>query len=740
MGHQLLRPVLYRTRVAALKMPVRATMQGLPLASVESLRALTRRERRFTPSSPDMQQPAANPLAWDTLPKNAQLYVAAVIGAGSALFLFFVPVSYPNPWLFLFLVALSCVTSAWKVSLPLSLLSGSTLSVSYAADLTALLLLGPRPAMVVAVAGALMQGTVNVRQRYPAYRNAFNMSEEALTMVATGLAYVALGGPIGPTDLASTAKPVVGAIGTYFFVNTALIAGAIALSTGRTWWQVWRQEFLWTASSFMVAGSAGALAAVVIQRGEHWLALLMIAPVYLTYRTYQIVVGRLEDQKRHVAETQELHAEALGALRQALNAERALADEKERLAVALADMTRLEEARNQLLEREHAARASAEQANRLKDEFLAVVSHELRTPLNAILGWADLLRAGKLEDAKRDRASQAIFDSAKRQSQLIDELLDVARIMSGKLRLERSPVDLSAIVAAAIEVVQPAVEAKHIRLVVEADEGIGTVYGDATRLQQVAWNLLSNAVKFTADGGTVQIALRARENAAEIVITDSGQGIGPDFLPSVFEPFRQADGSTTRPHSGLGLGLSIVKHLVEAHGGTVTAESRGEGHGAVFTVRLKTVAAAPRAADAARSERAVAADLSLSGFRVLVVDDDRESRHVLTAHLESAGAAVLCASSAAEALDILGRERVHVLLADIAMPGEDGYSLIRKVRALDVGSASVPAAALTAFAREEDRQQAFRAGFQLHLAKPIDAASLIAAVATLSRWNQAANS
>jgi signal transduction histidine kinase/ActR/RegA family two-component response regulator len=708
-------------------MALNTTMHWLPFGGLERLRGLGGREAR-----------GPNPLAWNTLPRKAQLYVAAVIGAGAALFVFSIPLSYPQPYLFLFLLTLSCVTSAWKVTLPLSLLSGSTLSVSYAADLTALLLLGPRPAVVVAVAGALMQGTVNVRQRYPAYRNAFNMAEEALTMVATGVAYVALGGAVGPTEFGSIAKPVVGAIGTYFFVNTALIAGAIALSTGRTWWQVWRQEFLWTASSFMVAGSAGALAAIVIQRGEHWLALLMIAPVYLTYRTYHIVVGRLEDQKRHVAETQELHAEALGALQQALTAERALADEKERLAVALADMTRLEDARNQLLEREHAARASAEEANRLKDEFLAVVSHELRTPLNAILGWADLLRTGKLDESKRGRASQAIFDSAKRQSQLIDELLDVARIMSGKLRLERSPVDLADIARAAIEVVQPAIEAKQITIVVDAPESMGTVYGDSARLQQVAWNLLSNAVKFTPEGGTVRVALRTRDNAAEMIIADSGQGIPSEFLPSVFEPFRQADGSTTRPHSGLGLGLSIVKHLVEAHGGTVTADSLGEGQGAAFTVRLPSIAAsAPRPAEALQSGH-LETEVSLAGLRVLVVDDDNESRHVLTAHLESSGATVLAASSAAEALDILQRERVSVLLADIAMPGEDGYSLIRKLRALDAAAASVPAAALTAFAREEDRQQAFRAGFQLHLAKPIDAGSLIAAVATLGRWHPVA--
>jgi signal transduction histidine kinase/ActR/RegA family two-component response regulator len=712
-----------------------ATTQRLPFGSLESALGLTRRESSASRTPPAAGEAARNPLAWDTLPPQAQLYVAAVIGAGASLFVLSFPTSFPHPQLFMFLVGLSCMTSAWKVTLPLSLVSGSTLSVSYAADMAALLLLGPRAAMVVAVAGALMQGTVNVRRRYPAYRNAFNVAEGALTMVSTGVAYIALGGPIGPIELGAIAKPVVGAIATYFVVNTGFIAGVIALSTRRTWWQVWRQEFLWTASSFMVAGSAGALGAVVVQRGEQWLALLMIAPVYLTYRTYHIVVGRLEDQKRHVAETQALHGEAVDALRQALAAERALVGEKERLAVALADMTRLEDARKQLLEREHAARASAEQANRLKDEFLAVVSHELRTPLNAILGWADLLRAGKLDETKRDRASQAIFDSARRQSHLIDELLDIARIMSGKLRLERSPVDLAATITAAIEVVQPAVEAKQIKMVVESDAPVGTVYGDSARLQQVAWNLLSNAVKFTPEGGTVRVALRARENAAEIVITDSGAGIPADFLPSVFEPFRQADGSTTRPHSGLGLGLSIVKHLVEAHGGTVTADSPGHGQGAVFMVRLPTVASAPpRAAEALQSGRPPT-DVSLQGLRVLVVDDDEESRHVLIAHLESSRATVLSAGSAAEALDLLQRESVNVLLADIAMPGEDGYSLIRKLRTIDAAVANVPAAALTAFAREEDRQAAFRAGFQLHLAKPIDAGSLIAAVATLGRWN-----
>jgi signal transduction histidine kinase/CheY-like chemotaxis protein len=562
------------------------------------------------------------------------------------------------------------------------------------------------------------------------------MSVEAITMVATGLTYSSLGGSPGAVDLSTIAKPLVGAIATYFVVNTSLVGGAIALSSGRSWWQVWHDEFLWSAPSFMVAGSAGAIAAVVVQRGRHWEALLLLAPVYLTYRTYEIFVGRLEDQRRHVQETQKLHNETLEALRQALSAEQALAQEKERLGTTLADMTRLEEARRQLLNREHSARAAAEQANRLKDQFLAVVSHELRTPLNAILGWAELLQSGKLDQAKGDRASRAILESAKRQAQLIDELLDVARIMSGKLRLDRSTVDLVEIANSAVAVVQPVIEAKHIRVEIESSPGLSTVFGDSSRLQQVIWNLLSNAVKFTPEGGTVRVRLHTASGRAEMVVADSGDGIPADFLPHVFEPFRQADASSTRTHSGLGLGLSIVKQIIEAHGGTVAAENDPTGRGAVFTVRLPIVAVRHhRRVTDASVEQTVKDDNSLRGLTVMVVDDDDESRHVVAAHLESCDASVLTAGSAAEALDLLQQHSVHVLLADIAMPGEDGYSLIRRLRALNAAVSSVPAAALTAFAREEDRQEALDAGFQLHLSKPIDAGSLIAAVATLARWN-----
>jgi signal transduction histidine kinase/ActR/RegA family two-component response regulator len=506
-----------------------------------------------------------------------------------------------------------------------------------------------------------------------------------------------LGGSV-TGSVAPLAKPVVASIATYFCLNTGLVAGAIALSTGRRVWTIWREDFLWSASSFMVAGSAGAAAAVIIARGEHWTALLLLAPVYLVYSTYRLFVGRLADQKRHLDE-----------------------------------MTRLESARADLLEREQAARASAETANRLKDQFLATVSHELRTPLSAILGWAEMLQSGILSDDKRARASEAIFNNAKRQAQLIDELLDVARIMSGKLRLEQSAIDPQEIVDGAVETVQPAAEAKGVRITVAIDPAVGAFHGDGPRLQQVLWNLLSNAVKFTPAGGVVSVAVRLSGKAGEIVVRDSGAGIPRDFLPCVFEPFRQADGSRTRLHGGLGLGLAIVKQLVEAHGGTVHVDSNGEGQGATFSVRLPIIPATRRRRQRPLADVATPSSVTLAGLSVLVVDDDDESRSVVAACLESHGASVMTAQSSSEALDLLQRERVDVLLADVAMPGEDGYTLVRKVRALQAPrAATIPAAALTAFAREEDRQDALQAGFQMHLTKPIDAGALVAAVATLA--------
>jgi signal transduction histidine kinase/CheY-like chemotaxis protein len=649
-------------------------------------------------------QPRANGLAWTALPRVAQLYVALVIVAGTTALIAWVPRTYPRPALFVLVLAAACLTAAWKVNLPIPLTSGSTLSVSYAAKMAALLLLGPRQAVIIAVAAAFTQCTYKPKQSYPLYRTVFSMTAEALTMSGTCVAYFWLGGPSGSFDIPilDLAKPLIGAVATYFLFNTGLVAGAIALSTNQPITKVWRNDFLWSGVTFMVAGTAGAVAAIVVNRGDFWIALLLVAPIYLTYRTYQLFVARLDDQQRHMVE-----------------------------------MRRMHEARHDLLEREQAARASAEQANRLKDQFLAIVSHELRTPLNAILGWTDMLRKGVLDEPRRERAYQAVYDSAQRQAQLIEELLDVARIVSGKLRLDRASVDLHETIRAALTVVQPTADAKGVQVVLEADSSIGVIDGDKARFQQIAWNLVSNAIKFTPKGGTVTVRLRRSSECVELIVADTGQGIPDGFLASVFEPFRQADESTTRANGGLGLGLSIVKHLVEAHSGTVSVQSAGKDQGSTFTVRLPITASTAQRPDATIAAPVATPPLpahatSLKGLSVLVVDDDEEGRLIVATQLEAHHAGVFTASSAAQAFDVLQREHVDVLLADIAMPGEDGYTLIRRVRAMHSPDlASIPAAALTAFARNEDRLQALRAGFQSHLAKPIDADLLVATVARL---------
>ena len=674
--------------------------------------------------------------AWRGLTPAGKLYVWAVVLIGTAVLVGYIPRTYPDPVLFALLVLFACLTSTWKVHLSRSIANGSTLSVSYAAHLTTLLLLGPGYAVVVAVAGVWTQCTYKATYRYPLHRTAFSMAAAAITMAATGAVYGWLGGGSPPSETFELARPLVGAISTYYFVNTGLIAAAISLSTPRPLWTTWRDDFLWSAGSFVFAGTAGALAAMVLARGDQWKAVLLIAPVYLTYRTYELFVGRIDDQRRHTEEIQRLHQDTLEALQQAREAERALAGEKERLGRALAEMTRLEDAREQLLAGEQSARAAAEEASRLKDQFLAIVSHELRTPLNAILGWADMLCKRKLDDEVRARGHRTVYESARRQAQLIEDLLDIARISSGKLRLDRVLVSMQSALVEALQVIQPGAEAKRIRISIDADAELAAVYGDAARLQQIIWNLLSNAVKFTPAGGWIRVRVANAGDHVELSVTDSGEGIAPEFLPSVFHQFRQADASTTRVHSGLGLGLSIVKTLVEAHGGTVSAFSEGPGRGASFTVRLPAVLSSrvPRrpGGDALNPAIDEQHAFTLDSVTVLVVDDDGGSRDVVAAQLELCGASVLCAASAEEAFTLLDQKHVDVLLADIGMPGEDGYSLIRRIRAVsDRRIRAVPAAAITAFAREADRAEALTAGFQLHLPKPIQAEALIAAVGAL---------
>jgi signal transduction histidine kinase len=386
------------------------------------------------------------------------------------------------------------------------------------------------------------------------------------------------------------------------------------------------------------------------------------------------------------------------------------------------------------------ANEELEEANRIKDEFLATLSHELRTPLNAMLGWAQVLRSGKVDAPTTDRALEAIERNARAQAQLISDLLDVSRIITGKLRLELRPVELPRILDAALDSVRPAAEAKGIQLRVTPGQVSGPFAGDPDRLQQVFWNLLSNAIKFTPQGGSVEARLRhTQEGMAELAVSDTGIGIQPDFLPYVFDRFRQAEGSTTRHHGGLGLGLSIVRHLVELHGGTVAVESPGEGQGSTFIVRLPVRLGAESARVERRAGepdpvRSLVNDRELlAGLSVLVLDDEADTRDLLATVLEQHGARVTAVPSVPEVLDALDRERFDVLLSDIGMPGEDGYSLIRKVRArgADRGG-SLPAAALTAYARAEDRLRALSAGFQTHLSKPIDPAELVATIAALA--------
>ena len=407
------------------------------------------------------------------LSRPAQAYVAGVTLWGAVALLQGVVGVNPYQPMFVILLVAACLISSWKITLPISVANGSTLSLADAANVMSMLLLGPAASAVIAVAGVWVQCTHRPKQRYPLHRTLFSTAAAALTMLGSGAVYQALGGHGVPADmLAVFAQPVVGALGAFFLINTTLVAGAIALSAGRGFIETWQDDFLWSASSFMVAGAAGALGAVVVARGDYWKLALLLAPMYLTYRTYLSFVGRLDSEQRHTLEMRALHEQAMVALRQAREAERALAEEKERLASALTRMTRLEEMRHELLAREQSSRAAAENANRVKDQFLAVVSHELRTPLNAILGWADMLCRGKLDEGKRGRAAVTIRDSARRQAQLIEDLLDVARITSGKLRLRRAIIELKDVVFDALQVVLPVAESKGVRVHTEYQRSI----------------------------------------------------------------------------------------------------------------------------------------------------------------------------------------------------------------------------------------------------------------------------
>jgi PAS domain S-box-containing protein len=406
-----------------------------------------------------------------------------------------------------------------------------------------------------------------------------------------------------------------------------------------------------------------------------------------------------------------------------------------KIARDITEMKRISAHRDQLLESERAARAFAENANRLKDEFLATVSHELRTPLNAILGWTEVLSLEGTEPTEVQHGIRVIQRNALMQAQLVDDLLDLSRITSGKMTLDIAPVDLRQIINEALSSVEHSIHAKQLAVKTIVGD-IRGLLGDSKRLQQVIWNLLTNAIKFTPNHGRIVISAARVNSHVEIAVRDSGRGIAASFLPFLFERFRQADASTTRTHGGLGIGLSLVKQLVELHGGTVRAESPGEGLGATFTIYLPVAALhheppEPPESAASAEVKNESAQPDLHGIRVLAIDDDQDSLDVIERILRGRGAEVATAASVEAALEQVVSFKPDVLLSDIGMPGHDGYEFIRRVRALPEG-ASIPAAALTALARSEDRTRALTAGFQNHVSKPVASAEIVATVHSLA--------
>ena len=393
--------------------------------------------------------------------------------------------------------------------------------------------------------------------------------------------------------------------------------------------------------------------------------------------------------------------------------------------------------RERLLHNERAARTEAERANRVKDDFVAMVSHELRTPLNAILGWTDLLKSAGGDTDLLARGVDVIARNTRLQAQVIGDLLDVSRIVSGKIALDLSRLDLTSVLTNSVEALQAPALAKGVALTTRIALGPIATVGDPARLQQIVWNLLSNAIKFTPKGGSVTVELRRLDGHAEIVVTDTGAGIPSDFLPDLFERFRQASAMTTRRHGGLGLGLSIAKHLTELHGGSIRASSRGEGKGATFVVTLPLKSEEPMSllTDRRRDSDEAAAQagkVSLTGLSVLVIEDDQDTRDLIRRLLESHRAHVVVAATAPEALEVLQRDRPDMIVSDIGLPDVDGYELIRRIRGLDDALAQTPAVALTAFARFEDRTRALAAGFNAHVAKPVEPSELVITVGSFA--------
>ena len=497
-----------------------------------------------------------------------------------------------------------------------------------------------------------------------------------------------------------------------YIANTTLIAIEKASKIKESTWNTWRTYYLWTSVTYFAGASAAGIIAILIKTYGFYAVVATVPIILIICFTYQTYLKNIEASLEQT-EAARLHVQELSKY--------------------VGELQRSEEAREQLLLRAERARADAEAANRIKDEFLATLSHELRTPLTSLLGWSSVLREAKRDEKVLNQGLEAIDRNARVQAQLIDDLLDVSRIVSGKLNLDVRPLDIASVARAAINVVRPAADAKGIALDYSAEPGLGAISADSARLHQIIWNLLSNAVKFTPHGGKIFVRVERDGSDARVTVRDTGQGIEAEFLPRVFDRFRQADSSTTRSFGGLGLGLAIVRHLVELHGGTVSAQSDGVNKGATFTTTFPLLADRTEPVAVAHSEWPAVEFRSLDGLRVLLVDDEPEARQIISTVITRTGAEVQACQSASEALAKLIEWKPDVILSDIAMPDEDGYSFIGKVRSLPhEKGGDTPAAALTAYARDVDRRQALAAGYQMHIAKPIGASQLVTMIARLA--------
>jgi len=643
------------------------------------------------------------------------IWVVALIGIGAtALAVYRLPVARLDTHFF-WLAILVMISSQVAVKIPR--VSGRITVSDTLIFLTILLYGGEAAVLLSALDGISSSLPFTKKPRTILFNSGMLALSTSLTVFVLSL-FLGSSAGIVPVDFSANYLLAICLMASVQYIsNTSLIAVEKSYKIGQSFWATWKRFYLWTSVTYFAGASAAGIIAHLI-RGYGFYAVIatipIVAIIYLTYDTYLKNIEASEAQadfaQRHVEE----------------------------LSKYISELKRSEEHRSELLERERRIRAEAEAANRIKDEFLATLSHELRTPVTSLLGWANLLRSSVSDEKLIAEGLEVIERNAGTQAQLIEDLLDVSRIISGKLVLKEEVVDLSNIIEAGVKAIQPAVNSKSIQLTLNLNRKIGHVFGDEARLHQVIWNLLSNAVKFTQEGGRVDVNLEDLGGHARIVVRDSGKGIDPEFLPNVFDRFRQADSSITRAFGGLGIGLAIVRHLVELHGGTVLAESEGVGKGSVFSVTL------PLRSAAAKAPGFVAKDdkehpISLQGLRVLIVDDLPDSRYLIGKVLSRSGAEVRTCDSAQAALEMLQEWKPDVLMSDIGMPGEDGYSMIQKVRSLSVESGgAIPAAALTAYAREEDRQRALAAGYQAHLAKPVSSQQLVAAVAhlaTLKRKN-----